>query len=775
MNDSKKIYLNLFIISATVICFEIVSTRISSVIFVNNYAFIILSLAILGLASGSIYSYYKIKTDISKNFRLLFNLLILAGLSLIVFIFIVIELKITNPFIYFLLQFFPYFFFGIIYSQIFKTFAEISFKIYASDLLGATFGSIASLFVINIFGASNSVLLLAILIYSLAGIYIILHFKKYILLYYSIISILLFFLIINGDNSFIGRIPIGNFPEKDFYYVYPNANEISEIIDSRWSIYGRSDLVQYNNQDAVKQLFVDGSAGSQMYRFNGDVRNPNQLLLNLLVRHSNSIPFFLLDESEKNNMLVIGPGGGKEILMGLFGGIEQITGVEINPDFVGIVKSYKDFNGGIYTDFPNVQIEIEEGRHFVRKTDRSFDLIVIALPSTEQLQSIDNLAMNENYLLTEEAIQDYLKILTPEGQLIITVHNKLELVRLITTSMSAFNNNSIDNQEFLNHIFILEQDYAPTVVIKKNSFTINEIKHIQEIISTLPEDLPSITYLPFQWGKLKKSVINNFLIDAKRNRMSIEASGELGKYNIVPCRDDSPYFYKITKGIPEDYLWLLISVVFFNLLLIGIPMILIKRKNSRHKNFNIIIPLVIVLCIGIGFMIIEVSLFQKLVLFLGSPTVSLSVLLSSLLIGMGIGSFFGEKIFKKNIISRLYFNIFAIVVVGIILFLFSPFLFNRLFGYNLFISWLIVFFVILPFGFLLGIPFPMAIKFLKLNKKEEYIPWMYGINGAMSVLGSVIAVISSMVWGFSATFYAGISVYFILLLILLSKRRLNPF
>ena len=69
----------------------------------------------------------------------------------------------------------------------------------------------------------------------------------------------------------------------------------------------------------------------------------------------------------------------------------------------------------------------------------------------------------------------------------------------------------------------------------------------------------------------------------------------------------------------------------------------------------------------------------------------------------------------------------------------------------------------------------MAIKFLKLNKKEEYIPWMYGINGAMSVLGSVIAVISSMVWGFSATFYAGISVYFILLLILLSKRRLNPF
>ncbi len=79
---------------------------------------------------------------------------------------------------------------------------------------------------------------------------------------------------------------------------------------------------------------------------------------------------------------------------------------------------------GIYTDFPNIKILAEEGRHFIKKTESNFDLIVMALPSTEQLQSIDSYAMSENYLLTVEAMKDYLKILTPEGRLILTVHNR---------------------------------------------------------------------------------------------------------------------------------------------------------------------------------------------------------------------------------------------------------------------------------------------------------------------------------------------------------------
>ena len=241
-----------------------------------------------------------------------------------------------------------------------------------------------------------------------------------------------------GKRELLGKIPIGNFPEKDIYYTYDDPNINPTIIDSRWSINGRSDLVEYNNQNIVKDLFIDGAAGSQMYKFNGNIAHHDTLLNKILLHHSTAIPFLFLTKEEKENMLVIGPGGGGEILTGILGGVQKITGVEVNPDFVEIVKKYSDFNGGIYTNFPNVKIEVAEGRHFIKSTRQHYNIIVLALPSTKQLQNIDGLASNENFLLTVEAIKDYLNNLTQNGQLIFTLHNRWELVRLIVTTFICF-------------------------------------------------------------------------------------------------------------------------------------------------------------------------------------------------------------------------------------------------------------------------------------------------------------------------------------------------
>lgn len=772
------IYLCVLLISATIVCFEIISTRISSVIFVNNYAFIILSLAILGLGVGGIFSHYRIKAgEAAETHKVITKTITLIGISLSIFIVATILFPITNPFVYFFLIFLPFFLAGIVYSQFFKIFAGQSFILYAFDLSGAALGSLASIFMLDFLGAPNSVIFLSILIFCSAVIFMqngIKKIEKFVS--YSILILFAVLLIINGNENILGRVPIGNFPEKDFYYVYPDAAKISQIIESRWSIHGRSDLVQYNNQDMVKQLFIDGAAGTQMYRFDGNIRNPDNLLSNLLLQHTSSIPFLFLTEAERNNMLVIGPGGGKEILIGLLGGVEQIIGVEINPDFVDLVKKYGNFNGGIYTDFPNVQIDIEEGRHYVKKTEQLFDLIVMALPSTEQLQSIDNFAMSENYLLTIEAIQDYLKVLTPEGRLIFTVHNNWELLRLVITAITAFEGVGVNSQESINHFLILEEDYAPTIIIKKNPFSPDETTHIENISNTFPKEIPPLTFLPFRWENLKFSDVNKFLLELKENRTSIDEFVKLSKNNITPCRDDNPYFYKIKKGIPKDYLWLFIGILFFNLLIIGVPYDHFMKKSNKDKirktKTVLILPsLLIFLCIGAGFMIIEVSLFQKLILFLGSPTISLSVLLSSLLIGMGAGSYFGKQIFITDVIKRLTFTFIAIATVGILLFAFHALILESLLRQSLLVRSLICFALILPFGLLLGVPFPASIQFLKQKKMEEYIPWMYGINGGMSVLGSIIAVNSSMLWGFSLTFFIGVSIYFFLFLFLSSIKR----
>ncbi|MFO7447388.1 MAG: hypothetical protein R6W90_13540 [Ignavibacteriaceae bacterium] len=770
MQNIKIVYLNLIIISASIICFEIISTRISSVIFVSNYAFIILSLAILGLAAGGIYSYYKIKTEPENSFKLIFNLLLLSGSSLLLFIICVTVLKLTSSVIYFFLLFLPMFFFGIIFAQIFKNFASYSFTLYASDLLGAALGSIAPIFIIDLLGAPNSILLLAVLIFGLAGIYLVYYSsRKKITLFYSIVTAALLLLVINGNNNLLGKVPIGKFDEKDFYYVYPNAENISEIIESRWSIYGRSDLVEYSNQNMVKQLFVDGAAGSQMYRFDGNVKSPDQLLYNLLINHSNTIPFFFLTEREKNNMLVIGPGGGKEILTGLVGNVEQITGVEVNPDFVNIVKDYSDFNGGIYTNFPNVKIEIAEGRHFIKKTDIRYDLIVMALPSTKQMQNIEGMAENETYLLTVEALKDYLKTLTDEGSLIFTVHNQWELMRLIVTAISAFKEtNDTSINDIVNHFAVIETEYNPTVIIRKNAFTRNEAVNWQNINNTIPQGLPFVTYLPFSTNP--NSVVNNFFSGLIENKFTLDEYIKNFKYDISPCSDDSPYFYKINKGVPEDFTFLTLGVFIFNLLAVGIPYMrtkkkFVKDKTKKDKIRNIRFFLAIFMSMGIGFMILEISLFQKLILFLGSPTISLSILLSSLLIGMGTGSYLGGRIKTESSLKRLSLTGFLIVLAGILFFIVYPLILHELLQYSLFFRAAASFILILPLGILLGIPFPTAIKLLKMEANEDLIPWMYGVNGTMSVLGSILAVILSMLSGFTAAFFIGICFYLILAVI----------
>jgi hypothetical protein len=770
MKVTKPVNINILVISAVVICFEIISTRISSLIFVQNYAFIILSLSIAGLGGGGIYSYYKIEINNNKNnnlTKIIIRYLILESASLIIFIVSIVLLNITNPIIYFILLLLPFFFAGIIYSQLFKSFAEASFKLYASDLVGAALGAVISIALFLVFSAQNAVLFLSLILFGLAlSVYWFSVSKNKRIGFTAIIFLMVSFLILYGRNNFWGNIPIGDYPEKDFYYTYDDPSVKSKIIESRWSINGRSDLVEYSHQDVVKQLFIDGAAGSQMFRFDGVINNHDTLLNKLLSGFTTSVPFLFFNENEKNNMLVIGPGGGKEILMGLFGGVKKILGVEVNRDFVDIVKDYKDYNGGLYTNFSNVKVAVDEGRHFVKCSKNKWDIILMALPSTEQLQSIDNLAANENYLLTVEALKDYLKILTNEGHLVFTVHNRWELVHLLITVLSAFDDIGISNRNALNHFIILGDDYAPTLVIKKNSFSTNEIDRINAIVQTLPIDFPRVTYLPYNWDKIENTVENQLLRGIKEDSFILDAYIKNNQYNLSPVKDDSPYFYKVTRGIPDDYFHLFIFVMTLCLAIIVIPFVKIKNNNkNRLVRKKILIPLSILSCSGLGFMIIEVSFFQKLLVFIGSPTISLSVLLFSLLVGMGSGSFFGRKYFINDPLKRIMVVSILIVLVGSIVFVLSQLISEELIMLGQLYRMIICFFLIAPFGFVLGIPFPTAIEILKKNNNEIFLPWMYGVNGIFTVLGSITAVILSMLSGFTLSFLGGIAVYVILFFI----------
>ncbi|MBN2423454.1 MAG: hypothetical protein JXR46_07995 [Calditrichaceae bacterium] len=774
VKNIRLIYLNLVIVSTVIICFEIISTRISSVIFVNNYAFIILSLAILGLGCGGIFTYLKYKSqNQDEHIKLIPIVILLLGFSLLLFTLSVTNLGIAKePYFYFLLLFIPFFIAGIFYSLVFKTFASSSFSIYAADLTGAALGSIGSILAINLLGGINSILLLSIIIFLSALTFQIKKQNKYLILFFYIfLFVSMFTILIQGSRSLLGKIPIGNYPEKDFHHTYQNPDITSQIVDSRWSIHGRSDLVEYSHQDLIKSIFIDGAAGSPMYKFSADRNRLNQMIYNILIRFSTSIPFLWLENYEKNNMLVLGPGGGREVLIGLLVGIEEITGVEVNPDFVDIVKDYSFFNGGIYTDFPNVSIEIQEGRHYIKRTENNYDLIVMALPSTEQLQNIDNFAASENFLITVEAIKDYLDILTYEGQLIFTLHNNWELMRLLVSVFYAFEDLGINRTQALNHFIIIEDEGIPTIVIKKQPYSKTEVSVIKKKISDFPEGLPEISFLPYQKNNYKNSNINKFLLQFKSPNFNLENLIASYKYDISPSFDDSPYFYKIRRGIPQYLIRLFIGVLVFVIILVLWPYYHVSKKIKINDLRTIQLSLMIFSAIGAGFMIIEIALFQKFILYLGSPTVSLAILLCSLLTGMGLGSYFGKSILQNNILKKIQTACLLIILLGILFYTFIPALFDMLLAYHLIYRVVISILVLIPLGFFLGIPFPTAIQLLDKNNLKKYIPWMYGINGVMTVLGSVLAAIISMVSGFTTGFFVGLGFYLFILVFLHLKRK----
>ena len=334
----KPTYISFLLLSASVLCFEIVGTRIASVVFVSDYAYIIVSLAILGLGAGGI-AWHFMASPGKRPTGGVHRLFLYLGISFCAFIVAVTSFAVTSPVVFFPLLIAPFFLGGMIYARLYAA-TGAGFTLYATDLIGAVIGSVASVGVISLLGASNAVLLLALVAWGAWALRLSLRGSVFAARAVAVgLAVAAGVLFYNGAHDFLGPIAIGRYADKDIYYVYPDPTIRSHVVDSRWSIYGRADLLAYSHQDMVRQMFIDGAAGTQVYRFNGDLQHTNSNLQVLLLHHSNAIPFVCMGDGEKRSMLVIGPGGGKEILIGLFGGVsfigEAVTSAESRLSFQG--------------------------------------------------------------------------------------------------------------------------------------------------------------------------------------------------------------------------------------------------------------------------------------------------------------------------------------------------------------------------------------------------------------------------------------------------------
>ncbi len=775
-----------FFISFGLLALEITLTRLLSTILSYHYVFDIASLALLGLGSGGIYVHFfsSEKKSNDDNLACLARRASLCALAVALTPLVIIQISHMdnirdNYLIYFLVLIVPFFLGGTFLSEMYRAVPLFVGKVYGADLVGAASACLGVIIILDFFGGMDSVFIFSILIAIVALVFVFFtSVKNPAFLITTFVSILIVccLLLINATGLYSFSIPVGENPEKEIYDAL-HSRYRGEIIETKWSAFGRTDLVKYNNDPGHMDIYIDGTAGSPMYKFGGDLNNLEPAVENLKTDFPGFFPFIFLEKPETSEMLVIGPGGGRDILLGLVGGIDRITAVEVNREMVEIVHSYSWYNGGIFSSLDHVDIVVDEGRNFLRRQEKEYNVIMLSLPVTNSSRSREGYALTENFLFTVESIGDYFDRLTDEGLLVIVAHDEVQILRLLSIALSTLEQNGIDNEAAMKHVYILGSDLYPTIVLKKTPFERDKASEMHEAALREFGYNPANSYFPYisQYG-----AVNPALMAIGEGRASIDEVEEMVYdmgYNISLVTDNSPFFYNRDIGLPKsvsEVFWLSILAT---ILIIVIPLFyLLRYKNSGMKTEQINGPkdntfkpgylsfIIIFFMLGAGFMLVEISLIQRFVFFLGQPVLSLTVLLFSILAGTGLGSITSGYIKPDKFIRGIEISSIAVVIILIVYVVFLPIILNELLGLELGFRILTSFFILMPLGFVMGFPFPLGIRMLKIMNQDSQIPWMWGINGASSVLGAVMTVVIAISFGFNEALITGAVCYLIVLL-----------
>lgn len=752
-----------FTVSFGVLSFEVSLTRIFSVMLDYHYTFLVVSLALFGLGLGGVIAHYLTsKLSLKDN---------LARIAFLIFIFSLLITFLTlfstsvpnlDVSVQMLIMFLPFLISGTVLAIAYKLFVSKSSLLHFADLIGAALGSLAIVFFINWAGAPTAVIFISIItlissaLFSLAS-------KKKLLLTITLLAIIGMSLLTQFSSNWNIRPGVHQAKEISNFIYNPSIGGIVE--DSKWTSFGQVDLITTQALPHEKVIFVDGSAGTSLYHFNGNFSDSSNSIVPSLRNTTIYFPYYL---ANKERSLVIGPGGGVDVLTALMAGVNHIDAVEVNPGIVRIVKEQAAYNGGIYTNYSNVHLTIDDGRSYIKRSNQKYDVIMLNIPITKTAQGTLGYSLAENYLFTTESFNDYLNQLNDDGFLTIIAHNQEEIYKLVTLAYKVLSDQGIDYQQIWNRIAVVGSESShnalPIFMLKKTPFTSEQTS----IINTVA---PSIGLNTFFVPRDFSRSIDPYMAGIASGRLPINTLATITQSNLDPPTDDDPFFYKFNLGLPDTIILMLAFAVLL-CIMSSLIYIIARRKNKfatisdsrvKYKAKFSMFKLYCFASLGFGFMAIEVALIQKFILFLGEPTSAISFSLFSLLLTGGIGSLFSRKWLNGKQLNAFKVSlILAILTVSYIFIL--PLIFNITLSFPTAIRFLTSFVIISPLGFLMGIPFPTVLGYIK-HEHENDVVWLWCINGAFSVLGGVVALVIAMTNGFNAVLLVGASSYIALFVI----------
>jgi hypothetical protein len=523
-------------------------------------------------------------------------------------------------------------------------------------------------------------------------------------------------------------------------------------------------------------IFTDADDMSVLTRFDGDMEK-----LAYLDYLSSALPYHLLD---KPAVLVLGAGGGSDVLQALYHRAAHIDAVELNPQVVDLVnKEFADFTGALY-ELPGVTVYNSEARGFVAASRTRYDLIQVALIDSFSASSAGLYALSENYLYTVEAFSQYLQRLEPGGILSITRWIKMpprDGLKIFSTVIEALEQGGITDPG--RHLAMIRSWNTSTLLVKNEPFTSSDIDKFKAFSRERWFDLayyPGITRVEVnRYNQMQEP----WFFEGASRLLGPESAGFMDayKFNIHPATDDRPYFSHFLKWqtLPEllalrgrggmpllewGYLILIATLVMallVSFLLVLLPLWLRRRKETRARGMRWRI-LVYFPAIGVAFMFIEIAFIQKFILFLHHPLYAVSVVLCAFLVFAGLGSLMSSR-WQKYV--SMYRVTTGIGVLSLLYVMLLPELFNWLVHMPIQFKIPVSALLIAPLAFLMGMPFPLGLGVVS-NRLPSWIPWAWGVNGCASVVSAMLATLLAIHLGFVFVVLMAVLAYLLAALVL---------
>ena len=808
------LYAGIFLVSAGTLLFEITLTRLFSITQWYHFAFISVSVALLGFGasgtwlalrpSGMQHSRESCSAH-ERDCAIQRRLTIFAGLFSLGVLMAYLAINYV-PFdsyrvawerrqllylaIYYSALIVPFFFSGLCVGLSLFAWPGRANAVYAANLAGSAIGSLAVLVLLPLLGGEGTVVVASVLgVLSALAFTVKAPARRRIPRYVWVILLLGQLVLLMRPPTWLD-LRLSPYKTLSQVLLFPQAR----LASSRWNCFSRVDVVDSEGIHSAPGLSLS---------FPGEI--PEQL--GLMVDGGNLSPITCIDEPgdalflqylpsalpyilrPRARVLLIEPRGGLDLLMALHGDASSVVALEDNPLVVETVRNQSDWCGSATYDERRVTVVFEEARGYLRRSTDRFDVVLLSLADTYRPVISGAYGLSEAYAYTVEAFCEYLEHLDEDGLLVITrwvQSPPSEELRACGLLLKALERAGAGDPS--ERIIAFRTWSTVTMLAKRTAFDGDEIAKLKGFCRERSFDLIYYPGMDASEANRYNLLDDTVYYDAFRRLLSRDDHQvfvEQYPYEITPTVDDRPFFFhyfkweqtqSIVSGLGKTWqpfggsgFLVLVALLALAMVLSVVLVLLPLAASTDFRSLANLGSLKWVLpyfsCLGLGFLFVEMPLLQQFILFLGQPAYSFSLVLFSILLFSGLGSL---------VSPRLPLRALLLILVAVVLV--YPLCLSRLFalamGWSLTMRLIVVVLSLAPLGFLLGLPLAGGICLLE-ERAPQLIPWAWAVNGCASVVSSILAVMGAVTFGFSRVLLAGALAYLLAWLTLASLPHLE--